>query len=215
MKHLIIIGARGFGRAVCDLACEMPEYQKEFDIKGYLDDKNDALVGYDNYPPIIGSVEAYAVQPDDVFVCALGDVRYKKHYSEIILDKGGHFMNVIHPSAHIGTNVKLGIGCIVAGNVWIDSDTQIGDFVTLQVGALIGHDCQIDNWSIIDSACFLGGFVHLEESVTVHPHSSIIPHLTIHKDAIVNIASTVIREVKENTTVMGNPAREIIMPKQN
>lgn len=209
MKHLLIIGARGFGRAVYDLAIAMPQYQNEFDIKGFLDDKADALAGYENYPPIISSVEAYDIQPDDVFVCALGDVRYKKHYSEIILNKGGHFMNVIHPSAHIGTNVQLGNGCIVAGNVWIDSDTKVGDYVTLQTGALIGHDCQIDSWSIIDSACFLAGFVHLEESVTVHPHSSIIPHITIHKDAIVNIASTVIREVKENSTVMGNPAKKI------
>ena len=215
MKHLLIIGARGFGRAVCDLACEMPEYHKEFDIKGFLDDKADALEGYDNYPPIVGTVESYKIQPDDVFICALGDVYYKKHYAEIILNKGGHFMNVIHPSVHLGTNVHLGKGCIIAGNVWIDSDTKIGDFVTLQVGALIGHDCQIDDWSIIDSACFLAGFVHLEESVTIHPHSSIIPHIIIHSGATINIASTVIREVKENATVMGNPAREMIIPKQN
>ena len=215
MKHLLIIGARGFGRAVCDLACEMPEYHKEFDIKGFLDDKVDALAGYDNYPPIVGAVESYKVQADDVFICALGDVHYKKHYAEIIINKGGQFINVIHPSAHLGTNVELGVGCIIAGNVWIDSDTKIGDFVTIQVGALIGHDCLINSWSIIDSLCVLGGFVHVGEFVTIYPHSSIIPHRKIQNGATINIASTVIRDVKENTTVMGNPARELIIPKQN
>ena len=213
MKHLLIIGARGFGRAVCDLACEMPEYQKEFDIKGFLDDKTDALEGYNNYPPIVGTVESYEIQPDDVFICALGDVHYKKHYSELILNRGGQFISIVHPSAHIGHNVQIGRGCIIAGNVWLDSDTKIGDFVTLQTGALIGHDCLIDCWSIIDSTCFLGGFVHLKESVMVHPHSCIIPHKTVHSNAIVNIASVVIRDVKENSIVMGNPAREMIVPK--
>ncbi len=209
MKHLIIIGARGFGRAVYDLAIAMSQYQKEFDVKGFLDDKVDALEGYEDYPPIVGTVESYEIQSDDVFVCALGDVRCKKHYAEIVLNKGGYFMNVIHPSVHLGTNVKLGTGCIIAGNVWIDSDTKIGDFVTLQTGVLIGHDCLVDNWSIIDSACFLGGFVCIEESVTVHPHSCIIPHKIVHNNAVVNIASVVIRDVRENATVMGNPAKKI------
>ncbi len=213
MKHLLIIGARGFGRVVHDLAIAMSQYQKEFDIKGFLDNKSDALVGYDNYPSIISSVESYEILPDDVFVCALGDVRYKKQYAEIILNKGGHFMNVIHPSAHIGTNVQLGTGCIIAGNVWIDSDTKIGDFVTLQTGCLIGHDCRIDDWSIIDSLSFLGGFVHLCKLVTIHPHSSIIPRLTVGDNATVNIASTVIRNVRPYATVMGNPAKEMVFPK--
>lgn len=213
MKHLLIIGARGFGRAVCDLASEMPQYLKEFDIKGFLDDKADALEGYQNYPPIVGTVETYEVQPDDVFICALGDVHYKKHYAELILNRGGQFFTVIHPSAHIGRNVQMGKGCIIAGNAWIDSDARLGDFVTIQCGALVGHDVEIGNWSIIDGLCFLGGFVKVEELVSIHTNSSVIPHISIGGGATVNIASVVIRNVKPDSVVMGNPAREMIIPK--
>ena len=214
MKHLLIIGARGFGRAVCDLASDMPQYLKEFDIKGFLDDKADALDGYKNYPPIVGTVDSYDIQPDDVFICALGDVRYKKQYSEPILKRGGQFFTVIHPSAHIGRNVHIGQGCIIAGNVWLDSDARVGDFTTIQCDAQIGHDVEIGDWSIIDSMCFLGGFVKLEALTTIHPHSTIIPRLTIGAGATVNIASVVIRDVKPNAVVMGNPAREMIIPKK-
>lgn len=209
MKHLVIIGARRFCRAVYDLAISMPTYQKEFDVKGFLDDNLEALNGYENYPPVLSSVEAYEIQPDDVFVCALSDVTYKKHYTEMILNKGGEFMTIIHPSVHLGTNVIVGSGCIIAGNVWLDSDTHVDDYVIIQTGTLIGHDCHIDKWSTIDSLCFLGGYVHVEESVIIHPHSSIIPHKTVHSKAVVNIASVVIRDVTENTTVMGNPAKKI------
>ena len=45
MKHLLIIGARGFGREVYDLAMDCIEAGAEFDIKGFLDDKKDALDG--------------------------------------------------------------------------------------------------------------------------------------------------------------------------
>ncbi len=209
MKHLVIIGARRFCRAVYDLAISMPTYQKEFDVKGFLDDNLEALNGYENYPPVLSSVEAYEIQLDDVFVCALSDVTYKKHYTEMILNKGGEFMTIIHPSVHLGTNVIVGSGCIIAGNVWLDSDTHVDDYVIIQTGTLIGHDCHIDKWSTIDSLCFLGGYVHVEESVIIHPHSSIIPHKTVHSKAVVNIASVVIRDVTENTTVMGNPAKKI------
>lgn len=215
MKHLLIIGARGFGRAVYDLAIAMSQYQKEFDIKGFLDDKADALEGYDNYPPIVGTVESYEIHSDDVFICALGDVHYKKHYAELILNRGGQFISIVHPSAHIGRNVQIGKGCIVAGNVWLDSDSKLGDFVTIQVGALIGHDVMVSDWTMIDSMCFLGGFVKIDELVTIHTHSSIIPHLTIGAESTVNVSSSVIRNVKAGSVVMGNPARELIIPKQN
>ena len=59
MKHLVIIGARGAGREVYLLATQMKEYGNEFDIKGFLDDKSNALDGLDGYPPILSSVEKY------------------------------------------------------------------------------------------------------------------------------------------------------------
>ena len=78
MKNLLIIGARGFGREVYSLAKEAQGYHKEFVVKGFLDDKADALNGMGNYPPIIDSVEHYLPEEDDVFVCALGDVVDRK-----------------------------------------------------------------------------------------------------------------------------------------
>ena len=37
MKHLLIIGARGWGREVYNYAIESRGYRTEFDIKGFLD----------------------------------------------------------------------------------------------------------------------------------------------------------------------------------
>ena len=56
MKNLIIIGARGAGREVYGLALVTKEYNKEYLIKGFLDDKKNALDNLDGYPPIISSV---------------------------------------------------------------------------------------------------------------------------------------------------------------
>lgn len=79
MKHLIIVGARGWGREISWLATKCIGYGSEFEIKGFLDDKVDALDGLGDYPPILGPVEAYEPQPDDVFTVALGSPEPKKN----------------------------------------------------------------------------------------------------------------------------------------
>ena len=87
MKNLVIVGARGFGREVYDLATQCSGYNLEYVIKGFLDDKADALDGFENYPSIISSVEDYKIEEDDVFVCALGTVGLKKHFAYLIIAK--------------------------------------------------------------------------------------------------------------------------------
>ena len=62
MKHLIIIGARGAGRETFLTATKSFGYGHEFDIKGFLDGKTDALDGLPGYPPILSSVESYQVE---------------------------------------------------------------------------------------------------------------------------------------------------------
>jgi sugar O-acyltransferase (sialic acid O-acetyltransferase NeuD family) len=213
MKNLLIIGARGYGRTTFDIARLMSSYGREFVVKGFLDDRKDALDNYQDYPPIITSVEDYRICPNDVFICALGDVGYKKKYASIILEHGGEFMNIIHPNAKIGMNVKMGVGCIIGNNSYIDCDTEIGNFVSIQVNAVIGHDTKLGDWSMIDCFAFTGGFSVIEESVTLHTSSIVIPGKHIGNNAIINAGSVVIRDVKPYATVMGNPAKELIIPK--
>ena len=214
MKHLIIIGARGCGRCVYSIAKSMDSYNREFDIKGFLDDKSDALSEYQNYPPILDSVESYIIQKDDVFICALGDVFYKEKYTEIILNKGGEFLSVIHPTACINQNVHIGKGCVVACGVMLDSDVEVNDFVCIQAYAVIGHDVKVGKWSILDCQTFVGGFTTIGERVTVHTGTKIIPNIHIADHATINAGSIVIRNVKKDSVVMGNPAREMIIPKK-
>lgn len=207
MKHLLIIGARGFGREVYNLflKCNYPDME----CKGFLDDKKDALDGFENYPPIISSVEAYEPQEDDVFVCAMGDTKWKRHYVELIQSKGGTFISLIHPSVEIGLNTKIGNGCIIRTNASISCDIEIGEFVTIMGYAVIGHDAKIGNWSHIGAHCFMGGFSQLGDMVTMHPGSRILPHKKVMNNAVIGAGSVVLSKVKESTTVFGIPAKKI------
>ncbi|WP_166924404.1 acetyltransferase [Flavobacterium poyangense] len=207
MKNLIIIGARGYGREVHDLAKQCSGYNTEYTIKGFLDDKSEALDGFENYPEIISGVEEYEIQNNDVFVCALGSVQWKKHYVELILSKGGEFINLIHPSSALNTNAVIGNGVLIFMYSNISNDCIIEDFVTIQGFVGLGHDTKIGKWSHLNTYSFTGGFAVLEEEVCLNTRATVLPNITVRKGATVGAASLVIKNVKEGTTVFGVPAK--------
>ena len=207
MKHLIIIGARGWGREIYALAQNCRGYNTDFDIKGFLDDKVSALDDTPGYPPIIDSVEHYEVQENDVFTCAMGDAHWKRHYAEIILNKGGRFISLIHKTAYIGKNTRLGQGCIVCNDVSISCDIQVGDFVTFQRLVDIGHDSRIGNFAHLGTKCFMGGFSEIGEETTIQTNGIVLPHIKVGNNCLVGAGAVVIRKVKDGQTVFGNPAK--------
>ncbi|MFH6946278.1 sialic acid O-acetyltransferase [Flavobacterium sp. FlaQc-50] len=209
MKNLIIIGARGYGREVYNLALQCEGYEKDYVVKGFLDDKADALVGFEGYPEIIGTVEDYVIEENDVFCCALGSVKWKKHYIELIIAKGGQFINLIHPTVIIHTNVKLGTGLICFMYSNISNDSVLDDFVTIQGFVAIGHDSKIGKWCHLNAYSFTGGYAILEDEVCLNTRATVLPNVIIRKGATVGAASLVIKNVKEYTTVFGVPARKM------
>ncbi|MBR6894096.1 MAG: acetyltransferase [Bacteroidaceae bacterium] len=209
MKHLIIIGARGAGRETFLTATKSFGYGHEFDIKGFLDGKTDALDGLPGYPPILSSVESYQVEEDDVFVCALGDPKWRKHYADIILNKSGKFITLIDKTARIGRNAKIGNGCIIRDYAMISCDVNIGDYTYIQPFAVIGHDSVVGNYCHLNTYAFMGGYSSMGDMAIIHTRGTLIPHKKMGMGAIIGAGSVAMTNVKCETTVVGIPAKRI------
>lgn len=205
MKNLVIIGAGSYGREIYNLALECNGYGTNYVIKGYIDNLYEE-VGYTNYPSILGIVDEYTPEENDVFVCALMDVDIKKKYIDIILEKGGSFISLIHKSARIWQNTTIGSGCIICDNVSISCDVQIGNFVTIQTLSIIGHDCEIGDYSHLNCFTFLGGKCKVGELSTINTGAILHPGKKTGCHALVGAGSVVLRNVKDGKAVFGNPA---------
>lgn len=209
MKQLIIIGAGGMGRCTYCIAEQSLGFGEDFQIKGFLDDNIQALDGFNGYKPVLSTIAEYKVEPDDVFVCSIGEVQTKLKICEELKAKGATFYTLIHKDASIGKNTKIGQGTIIDEGVHIDPDVTIGTDCLIQAQAIIGHDSQIGNYARVDTLCSLVGGTIVKDRATIYTHSMISHNVTVGEDAVVGACSFVIKNVKPGVSVFGVPAKPI------
>ena len=209
MKNLIIIGAGGMGRTVYSNALESVGYGEKFVVKGFIDDNLQALYGFPNYPPVIDTIRDYQPQEDDVFVSSMGGALRRPCIEEIIR-RGGEFLGLIHQTARLLTNVKLGKGNFIGAYTVIGNDVVIGDYNMIQSYTVIGHDAKIGDYNRIDTHVTCVGGVVIEDDVNIHTSAVISHNVVVETGAHVGALSFVIKKVKAGTTVMGNPAKKLM-----
>lgn len=207
MKQLIIIGAGGMGRTMYSNALECVGYGKNFVIKGFLNDFS-SLDNFQNYPPIIGTIEGYQPQEDDVFICSIGG-NQRNECIKKILERGGEFINLIHKTVRISTNVSFGKGNFIGAFTILGNDVSIGNYNMIQSHTVIGHDARIGDYNRIDTHVTCVGGIIVENNTNIHTAAVINHNVTIENNATVGACSFVIRKVKSGITVIGNPARKL------
>lgn len=211
MKHLLIVGARGWGREVYAAAIKTRAYiDGEFTVKGFLDSKLDAFEGLrGEYPPIICSPEDYKIQENDIFFVAMGEPKWRKHYAQIIEEKGGKFLTIICQGASITPTASIGEGSFVSGWSCISDNVQLGKHSIIHVFSDLGHDSKVGDYSTIEAYSFLGGYAEVGECSVMHVRSTLIRHKKIGNNVEVGSSSVVMRNVKDGLHVFGNPAKKI------
>lgn len=210
MKNLVIIGASGFAREMYDLALACYGSQSDFRVKGFLSD-NPSNIEAMGYPPVLNTVTDYEPEENDVFFCAIGNLYHRRKTVEIILSKGGKFINLIHPTAIISPSVKLGIGVGIKAYCVLASDVTVEDFTFLQSSVIMGHDVHIGRFCQVNSFAFFAGYVRVHDMVSVNAGVRIIQNVVVEEEAVVGIGSVVLNRVRKNSTVFGNPAKRIVL----
>lgn len=211
MKNLIILGASGFGIGIYEAAQQALGYQTDFVVKGFLDPNPKALDNIDNIPPILGDDDNYEIQADDVFVCALGELRVKKKCIAKMKSKGAVFYNLISKFATISPTAIIGEGNIFSAYSTIGANALVGDFNLFQRNSIVSHDCKVGNFNRIDCNVVCVGGVTIENEVTIHTSAVINHRVTLRDNSTVGALSFVVRNVPSNTLVLGNPAKKTIL----
>jgi len=204
MKKIVIMGAGGFGR-------EMLAWVRQsgilWPVKGYIDDNPAALARYPKDVAVLGRIEDYEPAPEDLFVCAMGQIDVKRRCVEKILARGGGFAEMIHRTAVLGVDLNLGDGVNLCPHAVIGSDATLGDFVTVNVHSSVDHDAVIGRWSQLHCHVDITGGVVLGEGVLVGSHATVLPGVKVGDGAVIGAGAVVTKDVAAGATVFGVPAR--------
>lgn len=208
MKNLVIIGAGGMGRTMYDLAKESYGYGEEYVISGFIDDNIHALDEFENYPHVIGTISSYTPNKEEVFVCSIGG-HSRRTCIEKMLEKGAEFISLIHKTARIGTNVRVGKGTLVGTYTTIAADAELGDYNFIQSLTIIGHDCKIGSWNRIDSQVMMVGATTIGDNNMIHTGAMINHNVHIGNDCTIGACSFVTMDVESGSTLFSAPARRL------
>lgn len=209
VTKLIIVGAGGLGREVHSWLKDWVEHNSGYMIGGFLDDGSLSLNRFNHYADILSTIDAYEPAEDERLLVAIGKPSDKKFVVEKLLAKGAQFFTLIHPTAIVGENVKIGRGVLVCPFSVLSVDLTIGDFVTVNSLCTVGHDTHIGDFSTLSGHCDLTGGAVLEEEVFMGSRSSVLPKVRVGKGAVVGAGSVVLRAVKPGDVVFGVPAKRI------
>ncbi len=117
------------------------------------------------------------------------------------------FATVIHPSASVSRNARIGCNVLIMAGVVITSNAVIGDHVCILPNSVVHHDSVVGAWSLIGSNVTIGGAVQIGENCYVASGSTVRNGLSLGAGCLVGMGSNVLSDVAAMTTVVGNPAR--------
>ena len=197
MKSLIIIGAGGHGRVARDVAAAIG-YQEVL----FLDD-NPSIEG------VIGPVFDYKkyIGKRDLFV-AIGNNAIRASIQRDIMTCGGKSVTLVHPSAIIGSEVKIGDGAVVMPGAIINCNSTVGEGAIINTAASVDHDCVVGDFSHISVGAHLAGTVKVGNNCFIGAGATVINNIVINDGVTVGAGAVVIRNITEAGTYIGVPAKK-------
>lgn len=162
---------------------------------------------FSNINPEFYSIITSKVNIDSTI--STGDNRARKAIYLKLKKSGANFTNVIHYTAIIENNTKLGDNVFVGARTYININSVIGDSVFINNGYIIEHDNIIKSHTHICPGVVTGGTVSIGNETLIGLGACVNDHIKIGNNCTIGSGSVVIDSISSNSIAVGVPAKII------
>lgn len=210
MVDVVVVGASGFGREALDVLAAMRASGIPLSVSGVIDD-DPSPVNLDRLAsrgiPHLGTIDSWVAtrQAPAGFVMGIGDPAIRRAIATK-LEAGGHQpFTAIHPSAVVGTQVRIGEGAVICAAAVIATNVRLGRHVHVNANATIGHDSILEDFVSVNPAATISGEVLVGSCALVGAGSIILQNLVVGESTTLGAGCLVTRNVPGGVVVKGVP----------
>ncbi len=204
MKSIAIMGASGHCKVIAEIALE----------EGY-----DNIVFVD-LNPTIDMLGEYPVADEDTdldnfinekydFIVGIGDAKIRRKVQEKLISKGANVVTLVHPSAVIAYDAKIGVGTVVMAGAVVNPGTTVGDGVIINTCASVDHDNMIGDYAHISVGAHTAGTVAIGDNTWLGIGAVVSNNLSICSNCVIGAGAVVVKNIIKEGTYVGVPAKKI------
>jgi len=197
MAIINLFGASGHAKVIMDIIKAQGD-----DVGCLYDDNPHCAEIYGK--PVYRAEEVKVVGP---LIISIGSCWVRKH---IVERYDMEYATAIHPKSVISDSATIGAGTVVMPGAIINADVKIGCHCIINTKASVDHECRIGDFVHIAPGATLSGTVEVGECSWVGVGACVKQGIKIGKNCMIGVGAVVVKDIPDNSTAYGNPARIII-----
>lgn len=200
---VVIVGTGGHAKVIAEIA----KLNRSFKFLGFVDQKEAVDPAC---KPVLGDLNCLDKLKKKNkglrVVFAIGDNAKRRQVAETNTIES---VAMVHPKAVVSSSATISPGSVVMAGATINPHVKIGRHCIVNTGAILDHDCLMEDFSSVAPGCVLGGAVQIKCQSAIGIGAVILHGVTVGAYSVIGAGAVVTKDIPEQVVTYGVPSKTI------